>query len=93
MDINPGNKTSYTTQYHEALLNYVENEYCAKHRQLSVTKHEKLQSNDFLHSAMPSQSGQSSFDPYDLSNGDEEYLRPKICPKRLPDRAIALPTY
>jgi len=55
----------------------VENEYCTKLRQLSVTKHEKLQSNDFIHSAMPSQSGQSSLDPYDLSSGNEECLMPK----------------
>jgi len=77
MDINPEDKTSYTTQYQKAFLKYVENEYCAKHRWLSLTKHEKLQSNDFIHSATPSQSGQSSFDPYDLSSGDEEYLTPK----------------
>jgi len=44
---------------------------------LSVTKHDKLQSNDFIHSATPSQSGQSSFDPDDLSSSDEEYLTPE----------------
>jgi len=42
-------------------------------RCLSVTTHYKLQSNDFIHSAMPSQSGQSSCDPYDMSSGDKEY--------------------
>jgi hypothetical protein len=31
MDINPKDETSYTTQYQEAFLKYVENEYCAKH--------------------------------------------------------------
>jgi len=31
MDINPEDQTSYTTQYQEAFLKYVENEYCAKH--------------------------------------------------------------
>ena len=31
MDINPEDETSYTTQYQEAFLKYVENEYCAKH--------------------------------------------------------------
>jgi len=31
MDINPEDVTSYTTQYQEAFLKYVENEYCAKH--------------------------------------------------------------
>jgi hypothetical protein len=32
MDINPEDETSYTTQYQNAFLKYVENEYCAKHR-------------------------------------------------------------
>jgi len=36
MDINPGDETSYTTQSQEAFLKYVENEYCAKQRPLSV---------------------------------------------------------
>jgi len=31
MDISPEDKTSYTTQYKEVFLKYVENEYCAKH--------------------------------------------------------------
>jgi hypothetical protein len=31
MDINPENKTSFTTQYQEAFVKYVENEYSAKH--------------------------------------------------------------
>jgi len=87
MDINPEDETSYTTQYQEAFLKYVENEYCAKHRPLSVTKHEKLQSNDFIHSAMPSQSGQSSFDLYDLSSGDGEYLTPKNLAETTPGRS------
>jgi len=87
MDINPEDKTSYTTQYQEAFLKYVENEYCAKHRRLSVSKHENLQSNDFIHSATPSQSGQSSFDPYDLSSGDEEYLTPKNLAETTPGRS------
>ena len=29
--INSGGETSYTAQYQEAFLKYVENEYCAKH--------------------------------------------------------------
>ena len=77
IDINPEDKTSYTTQYHEAFLKYVENQYCAKHRRLSVTKHEELRSNDFIPSATASHSGQSSFDPYNLSSDDEEHLTPK----------------
>jgi len=31
MDINPEDETSYTIQYQEAFLKYIENEYCAKH--------------------------------------------------------------
>jgi len=31
MDINPEDETSYTTQYKEAFLKYMKNEYCAKH--------------------------------------------------------------
>ena len=38
MDINPEDETSYTAQYHEAFLNYVENEYCPKHRHVLVDK-------------------------------------------------------
>jgi len=32
MDINPENEALYITQYQEAFLNYVENQYSAKHR-------------------------------------------------------------
>jgi hypothetical protein len=39
MDINPEDETSYTTQYQEAYLKYVENEHCAKHRRALVNKH------------------------------------------------------
>jgi len=38
LDIDPQNKTSYTAQQQEAFLQYVKNEYCAKHRQVSVIK-------------------------------------------------------
>jgi len=31
MDINPEDETSYTIQYQEAFLKYVENEYSPKH--------------------------------------------------------------
>ena len=68
-------------------MKYVENEYCAKHRRLSVTKHEKVQSNDFIHSAIPSQSGQSSLEQYDLSIGDEEYVTPKDLAEMTPGRS------
>jgi hypothetical protein len=38
MDINPEDKTFYTTQYQEACLKYVENDYCAKHQHVLVNK-------------------------------------------------------
>jgi len=77
----------YTTQYQEAFMKAVKNKYCTKHRWLSVTKHEKLRSNDFISSAMTSQSGQSSFHPYGLSSDDEEYLTPKNVAEMTPGRS------
>jgi len=65
MDIDPENETSYTTQYQEAFLKYVENEYCAKHWRVTVNKHESLPSSNPIPSATASGSCQSSFDPYD----------------------------
>jgi len=74
MDINPDDETSYTTQYQEAFLKYVENEYCAKHRCVLVNKQESLPSSNLIPSAPASGSCQSSFDPYDSSSDDAEYL-------------------
>jgi len=36
MDINPEDETSYTTQYRDAVVRYVENNHCAKHRRMCV---------------------------------------------------------
>jgi hypothetical protein len=74
MDINPEDETSYSTQYQESFLKYVENEYCAKHRRRPVNKLEIVLSCILVPSATASGSYQSSFDPYDLSSDDEEYL-------------------
>jgi len=63
MDINPEDEISYTTQYHEAFLKYVENEYCAKHQPVPVNKLETVPSSNLVHSAPASGSYQSSFDP------------------------------
>jgi ribonucleotide reductase alpha subunit len=71
MDFNPEDETSYTTQYQEAFLQYVEIEYCAKHRSMLVDKLESLWIRTLVPSPMDSGSGQSSFDPYDLSSDDE----------------------
>jgi hypothetical protein len=67
---------SYTTQYQEAFLKYVENEYCAKHQRVPGCKLERLPSSNRMSSAMASGSCQSSIDLYDLSSDDEENLRP-----------------
>jgi len=36
MDLNPEDETSYTTEYEEAFLLYVENDYSGKHRCVPV---------------------------------------------------------
>jgi len=76
MDINPEGEASYTIQYQEAFLMYVENEYCSKHRCVPVNKPKSVQTNNLFHCAMASGSGQSSCDLYDLDSDDAEYLMP-----------------
>jgi len=76
MGINPEDEISYTTQYQEAFLKCVGNEYCAKHRRVMVNIPESLPSNNLVHSPTASGSGQLSFDPYDLTSSDEEFLTP-----------------
>jgi hypothetical protein len=76
MDINLEDETSYTTQFQEAFLKHVENEYCAKHRRVPVNRVETVPSSNLVSSATASGSYQSSFDAYDLCSDDEEYLTP-----------------
>src|SRR5882757_8255213 len=79
MDINPEDETSYSTQYQEAFLKYVENEYCEKHRGLPVTKSDNTLNNNPRSFEMASRPGQSSYDPYNLSrNGDEYIMSTKV---------------
>jgi hypothetical protein len=95
MDLNPEDETSYTTQYQEAFLKYVENEYCSKHRRVPVNTFETLQNSNFVPSAMASGSYQSSFDPYDSSSDDQECLTPNNVADTTPgrsDRATGLLT-
>jgi hypothetical protein len=87
MDINPEDETCYTTQYQEAFVKYVENEYCAKHRRLLVNKSDNTLNNNLSSFEMASRSGQSSYDPYDLSSDDEEYLMPTNVAKTTPGRS------
>jgi hypothetical protein len=52
----------------------VENEYCAKHWCLTVAWPERIQNDHLITAAMASRSEQSSYDPYDSSSDDEEYI-------------------
>jgi hypothetical protein len=87
MDINPEDETLYTIQYQEAFMKYVENEYCAKHRRAPVNKLETVRSSNLVPSATASGSYKSSFDPYDLSSDDEEYLTPNNMPETAPGQS------
>jgi hypothetical protein len=58
MDINPEDKTFYTTQYQVAFVKYVENEYCAKHRHVPVNKLETVPTSNLVPSATSSGSYQ-----------------------------------
>jgi len=74
MVVNPENQTSSNTHYQDVFLKYVENEYCAKLRSVPFDKPESVPSNNLVLSLTAPGSGQSSFDPYDLSTDDTEYL-------------------
>jgi len=56
IDINPEDETSYTTQYQEAFLKYVENEYYAKHECVPVNKLETIPSSILVSSSTASRS-------------------------------------
>jgi len=95
MDNNPEDETSYATKYQEAFLKNVENDYCAKHRRVAVNKLETVPSSNLIPSATASGSYQSSFDPYNWSSDDEEYLTPNNVAEMTPgqsDRAARILT-
>jgi len=87
MYIHPEDETSYTTQYKEAFLKYVENEYCAKQRHLPVIKPESILCSDLLIPATASGSGKTSVDPYDLSGNDEEHFMTKTWAEKTPGKS------
>ena len=91
MDNHPEDETSYTTKYQEAFLMYVENKYCATHWQLPVTNPETIPDNNVISSAIASRSGQSSYDPYDVSSDDGEYLMPNTVAKTTPGQSDPAP--
>jgi len=84
MDINPEDKNSFIIQFQEALLKYVENKYCTKHRRISVIQPQYVSHFTIFPSTKASGFGQFSFDPYDLSSDDKEYWTPKSVPEATP---------
>jgi len=54
MDINPEHEKFYTTQYKQAFLKYMENEYYPKQRHVAVDKPEHIPSSNLVPSAMAS---------------------------------------
>jgi len=84
MNINPEDEISYTTQYQESFLKYVENEYCARHGYLPVSKPKRVHRNDLFPMATASGSGQSHIDPYKISSNEEEYAMTKNVPEMTP---------
>ena len=95
MDIHPEDETCYSTQYQEAFLEYVENEYCAEHRRVPVNEPESVPSSNLIPSATAPWSAQSSFDASDQSSDDEEYLKSNNVAKMTPrwsDRAARVLT-
>jgi len=60
--------------------------YCAKHRPLPVIKSDNTLNNNLSSFEMASRSGQSSYDPYDLSSNDDEYLMPTNVAEMTPRR-------
>jgi len=63
ININPEAETSYTTQFKQGFLKYVDNEYCAKHWHQPVNKPENVPSSDFVTCIIPSGAGQIAVDP------------------------------
>jgi len=80
----PQNEISQTTQLQETFQQTVENEYWAKHLQMSIRKPSNDPSCNLLPAVKASGFGQPSFVPYDLSSDDEEYLIHNSSAKRTP---------
>jgi hypothetical protein len=88
LDNNPEDKTSYSIQYQDACLKYLEKrKYCAKHGRVPVAMDENTPNIDFSSSAIASRSGQSSYVPYDLCSDDDEYLIPTSVAETTPTRS------
>jgi hypothetical protein len=87
LDIHPADETSYSTQYHQAFLIYVENEYWAKYRRVPVNSLEIVPSSNVVPSATASKSDQESFDPDDSSSDEEQCITPNTVAETTPGRS------
>jgi len=74
MDINFQVETSYTTQHQEAILKYMGNKYCARHRSVTVNTQESLPRSNLVPSGTVLRSCQSFSYPYDLCSDDKGFL-------------------
>jgi len=54
IDIDPEDETSYTTQYQESFVKYVESEYPANHQCVRINEHETVPSSNPVPSATSS---------------------------------------
>ena len=77
IDTYPEDETSYTTQFQEAFLQYVDIEYYIKPQCLPVNELNCIPMDNIFCSEIVSRSGQYSYDPYDVSSDDDKYLMPK----------------
>jgi hypothetical protein len=89
-DIDLEDKTSYTTQYQESYLKYVENKYYAKLQHEHVTKPKSIPTNNLFSPTIASRSVQLSHDPYDSGSDDEEYLMPTNVAESTPRRSYRI---
>jgi len=92
MDIYSEDFASYTTQYQQAFLKYVQNQYCAIHWQISIIKPNNVPHSNIFLSAKASWFGQLTFVPYDLPSDDEEYSTPNNVATMTPSRSDRAPT-
>ena len=71
MDIRPDDEESFTVQYKNAFLKYVEEQYCTKNAPMPVIKMETPSIPGELTSTPRTGPGQFAYDPFELSSDDE----------------------
>ena len=82
IDVDPDDEESYTTQYKEAFLKYVEREYCEK----PLRKQASLSHSTSQLRSPSIELEASVHNPYLLSSDNEGYAPPPPTTQRTPDR-------